>query len=377
MQQISLQTGLLSIYSDAPEQLLRLSGFASRANKKRGFVFVSKLLGKHYPSRPMDMQQAQRELAEKLLAQLSERATLLIGFAETATGIGFGVFEQLQQLGFTQAFYLHTTRYRLQQELWLDFQEEHSHATEHLLYKPVEAKLRAQLEKVENLVLLDDEFSTGNTLRNLLYALQPQLPALKNVYGAALLSWMPNPPTDLHCICLHQGRFEFVPKQTTWTDATAGAVARNPPPLDEIIPYNFGRFGSAHFSPDYARWIDWKSLLNQRVLVLGTGEFMHPAFALGRFLQQQGVDVWVQSTTRSPLNVDADIQNRLCFFDNYHENIYNYLYNIHNYDKIVLCTETTRLPKNFDLPQQLADYAEAVLLAEAHWLNPPRHCASP
>jgi len=360
MQQISLQTGLLTVHSDNPKQLLELSGFGSRANKKRGFVFVSKVLGKHYPARPQAMQQAQQQLAKKLLAHLSERPTLVIGFAETATGIGFGVFEQLQQLGFEQAFYLHTTRYRLQQALWLDFQEEHSHATEHLLYKPLDATLLAQLAKVENLVLVDDEFSTGNTLRNLLRAVQPQLPALKNVYGVALLSWMQTVPTDLQCVSLHQGRFEFESAQTSWADATAGAVAQNPPPLDNIIPYNFGRFGVKHFAPDYAQWTDWQSLSNQRVLVLGTGEFMHPAYGLGRFLEQQGVDVHVQSTTRSPLNVDADIQNRLCFVDNYHENINNYLYNVQNYDTILLCAETTRLPENFNLPQQLAAYANDV-----------------
>jgi hypothetical protein len=364
MQSISLQTGLLTLYSEHPQRLLELSGFGSRANKKRGFVFVSKVLGKHYPARPHAIQNAQKQLAEKLLAQLSERPTLLIGFAETATGIGFGVFEQLQQLGFTQAFYLHTTRYRLQQELWLDFQEEHSHATEHLLYKPLDMQLQAQLAKIENLVLVDDEFSTGNTLRNLLHALQPQLSALKKVYGVAFLSWMQTPPTDLHCISLHQGQFEFTPTPNTWVDATAGAVAQNPSPLDEIIPYNFGRFGVQHFAPDYAQWIRWQNLLNRKTLVLGTGEFMHPAYALGRFLEQQGIDVHVQSTTRSPLNIDADIQNRLCFVDNYHENINNYLYNLQSYDNILVCMETTRLPANFDLPQQLAAYAENVQLLQ-------------
>ena len=29
-----------------------LCGFASRRSRKRGFVFVSKVLGKHYPVRP-------------------------------------------------------------------------------------------------------------------------------------------------------------------------------------------------------------------------------------------------------------------------------------------------------------------------------------
>lgn len=365
--QIALQTGLLSVHSDHPEQLANLSGFGSRANKKRGFVFVSKVLGKHYPTAPHAMQAAQRQLANKLLTQLSEHPTLIIGFAETATGLGFGVFEQLQQQGFNQTFYLHTTRYRLQQTLWLDFQEEHSHATEHLLYKPLDTGLQAQLAQVENLVLVDDEFSTGNTLRNLLHALQPQLPALRQVYGVALLSWMQQAPTDLHCISLHQGRFEFTPKQAIWTDATSGAVAQHPPLLDALIPYNFGRFGIQQFAPDYANWTDWRSLLNKRVLVLGTGEFMHPAYGLGRFLEQQGVAVQVQSTTRSPLNVDADIKNRLCFVDNYHENINNYLYNLQSYDCILLCTETQHLPAQFNLPQQLEQYTEEVRV-----LNPVR-----
>ncbi len=358
--QISLQTGLLNIDSPQPERLLELSGFGSRANKKRGFVFVSKVLGKHYPARPQAMQHAQRQLAEQLMRALSDAPTLVIGFAETATGIGFGVFEQLQMQGLNTGFYLHTTRYRLNQPLWLDFQEEHSHATEHLLYKPLDPHLQAQLQQVENLVLVDDEFSTGNTLRNLLQVLQPQLPALKNVYGVALLSWMQQAPADLQCVSLHQGRFQFTPKAGDWADETQGAVASHPPVLDTIIPYNFGRFGVQHFAPDYASWVAGIPLQHERVLVLGTGEFMHPAFGLGRFLENQGVDVHVQSTTRSPLNVDADIQNRLCSVDNYHENINNYVYNLKTYERILLCVETTQLPHHFDFLTSLKAYAEHV-----------------
>ncbi len=357
---ICLQTGELHITTEQPQQLLRLSGFGSRANKKRGFVFVSKVLGKHVPARPQQMQTAQRELAELLLARLSQRPTLLIGFAETATGLGFGVFEQLQQAGFALAFYLHTTRYRLAQDLWLDFQEEHSHATEHLLYQPQDAGLRAQLARVENLVLIDDEFSTGKTVQNLLRALQPHLPALRQVYAAALLSWLPAPLMGIECLNLHQGRFNFNEYSVTWVDNTAASVAQQPVCLDWLLPCNFGRLGIQNFAPDYASWTDWRSLRNKRVLVLGTGEFMHPAYGLGRFLEAQGVDVWVQSSTRSPLNVDADISNSLIFLDNYHEKVKNYLYNLDFYDSILLCVETLQLPAEFDLPQQLAAYAEEV-----------------
>ena len=107
---------------------------------------------------------------------------------------------------------------------------------------------------------------------------------------------------------------------------------------------------------------------NERVLVLGTGEFMHMAFLLGRALEAVGVDVAVQSTTRSPILQWGAVSHILKFPDNYGEGVENFIYNVApgQYDHIFICHET---PHNAAL-QQLAKTVKGRLfyfLSESHF----------
>src|SRR3712207_8844377 len=66
--------------------------------------------------------------------------------AETATGLGHGIYEQwLRQSGRTDVLFLHTTRYHLSRARALRFEESHSHATEHQLYLPTEDRKSTRL----------------------------------------------------------------------------------------------------------------------------------------------------------------------------------------------------------------------------------------
>ncbi|WP_229508051.1 TRSP domain-containing protein [Massilia sp. Dwa41.01b] len=80
----------------------------------------------------------------------------------------------------------------------------------------------------------------------------------------------------------------------------------------------------------------------EKVLVLGTGEFMHPSTLLGAALERHGVDVVVQSTTRSPILTWGAVSHALRFPDNYGEGVANYLYNVApgQYQHVLLCHET-------------------------------------
>ena len=79
-----------------------------------------------------------------------------------------------------------------------------------------------------------------------------------------------------------------------------------------------------------------------KVAVLGTGEFMHAAMLLGEALARHGVDVRVQSTTRSPILTWGAVSTALAFPDNYGEGIPNFLYNVaaRQYDHVLVCHET-------------------------------------
>lgn len=89
--------------------------------------------------------------------------------------------------------------------------------------------------------------------------------------------------------------------------------------------------------------------------MLGTGEFMHASTLLGAALQARGVDVVVQSTTRSPILTWGAVGHALTFPDNYGEGIANYLYNVApgQYDHVLLCFETAPGPALFALADTL------------------------
>jgi hypothetical protein len=107
--------------------------------------------------------------------------------------------------------------------------------------------------------------------------------------------------------------------------------------------------------------IDFKSLIsglpkkNERVLVIGTGEFMNVSYLLAGFLKSYSSAVFVQSTTRSPIMLGNDVQSLLEFKDNYGEQVDNFLYNVkdQSYDHVYICYETANLPVEHTLYEQL------------------------
>lgn len=94
-----------------------------------------------------------------LLSSLNMPDFATIGFAETATGLGANVASALN------APYIHSTRDFDESNILLSFEEEHSHATSHALKGNTSF---ASVAHNEPLVLVDDEFSTGKTLINII-----------------------------------------------------------------------------------------------------------------------------------------------------------------------------------------------------------------
>ncbi len=356
--QINLKTGNLNITTENHNFLNELSGFGSRPNKKRGFVFVSKVLGHRYPSKPSVMENVYAQLAKRIKSLLNNEPTMVIGLVEAAAGLGYGVYHHLN---LPNSFYIHTTYHRLSQPVWLNFQEEHSHAPTHLIYELPDSNLRNLRENVKNVVLIDDEFSTGQTLSNLVKPLREKLPQVENFIGAAILDWIPHKLPDISCVSLHKGHFNFDWKPNLQLQNPSIAQGTQDKDLDDIIPYNFGRFGIQKIEIACQNYIDIEHFRNKKVLVLGTGECMYPAYLIAQYLEQGKVEVYVQATSRAPYNVDNDLEAKLLFKDNYHENIDNFFYNPRNYDSIILCYETTSLPNNYDLPTQLQNYASEVI----------------
>ncbi|UUZ56586.1 TRSP domain-containing protein [Massilia sp. H-1] len=69
---------------------------------------------------------------------------------------------------------------------------------------------------------------------------------------------------------------------------------------------------------------------------------MHAAYLLGSALEERGITVAVQSTTRSPILKWGAVSAALAFPDNYGEGVTNFLYNVTpgQYDHVFICHET-------------------------------------
>ena len=152
------------------EGLRDLLGLALRRNPKRAHLLVSNVLGKHVPQHPGVVYGTGVELGgrvRELLGADVERAVVL-GYAETATGLGHSVAD-----GVLSAPYLHSTRRPVPgAERSGGFEESHSHHTSHLLL-PEDTGL---LASGGPLILVDDEFSTGNTVLNTIRSLHERHP---------------------------------------------------------------------------------------------------------------------------------------------------------------------------------------------------------
>ena len=158
-------------------------------NSKRNFLFISKILGKHIEIRP-DMCKVGGLLLASTIFKRNDKVDILInylknqnhnerlvkealkltyknkekiailGFAETATGLGMAVASAIEN-----SYYITTTREDIKDiKSLFNFQEEHSHATTHKCF-PKEPN---KLIEADRIILVDDEITTGRSILNII-----------------------------------------------------------------------------------------------------------------------------------------------------------------------------------------------------------------
>ncbi|WP_184766449.1 phosphoribosyltransferase [Streptomyces griseoloalbus] len=163
-------TERLGVELAGDDRLTELLGLALRRNPKRAHLLVSNVLGKHVPQAPSVVHGHGVALGRRVRELLGDEAdgAVVLGYAETATGLGHSVAD-----GLGLAPYLHSTRRPVAGAATAGgFEESHSHATSHLLL-PENPRL---LAGDGPLVLVDDEFSTGNTVLNTIRDLHLRYP---------------------------------------------------------------------------------------------------------------------------------------------------------------------------------------------------------
>jgi len=365
---ITLATGKLHInLKPGKIPLRRLLGFAARISSKRKFLLVSKVLGKHYPVSPKLMAWSYRALARQALQCGINGPSLWIGMAETATGLGYGVFAAAYGEGLVNGLFMQTTRYHLAGLQRLAFDEAHSHATDFFLYYPENEPERTAFLSAQTLVLIDDEISTGRTFLRLINAYQSVNPHLQRVLIVSLVNFasaddrlrvQQGANITVEWVCLREGLLAFDNAENTDLDnitvnvSSNGACKRHllawpgrlgiraPITLNQDVLARLSQIGAGLHMPD----LDNPD--PRPVIVLGTGECNAPAFLLGGILTKHGVNVKVQSTTRSPIHIGNDIASVCQFEDNYEDGIANFIYNLapEQYRQIIICHETPLCP---------------------------------
>ena len=360
-------------------QLEDLLGFAQRINPKRAFLFVSKVLGRHIPVAPNTMRHAFTDLASLVPSDLPE-PILVIGMAETAVGLSAGVHQALQTR-YPNALLLNSTRHAQHNDdnsetLLTTFSEDHSHASQHLIYQSADKAIQAQLLASKTLIMVDDEASTGNTCVNVVTALRNAgLDQLEQVHLTTLVDWSLNqnqaqadvddnisarlPNIDFHRHHLLSGAWQWAdaPNPEPITMPSVDTTEAGSQPLGNTG--NWGRFPTldstdgfnnylAKFQSAFTRFSNQapfdKEQLPERILVLGSNEFVWLPFLLAEWLEAktQNATVNFSALTRSPIALGGAITTMLSFSDNYGLGMTNFAYNVESsdWDLIVLCVET-------------------------------------
>ncbi len=333
---VALPTGRLELsVVDADWPLERLLGFAARRNPRRGFLFVSRVLGRYSPVAPSSFRAALRALTAKI--PTFEGPVVVIGVAEAGVGLARGIHELL---GRDDALFLSSTRYRLDEPTLACFSEPHSHAPEHHLYRPTGARERALLAEARTLIVVDDEATTGRTFTNLVSALEPCLPRMTRALQVVLTDWsaglMPPSPDR---ISLLRGAYRFTPSgQAVAMPDVRGRLESK----SALLTTTTGRLGLSS-PPDLrlpAALDDVRP--DERILLLGTGELHYPAFRFAERLEARGIHARFCTTTRAPVLIGHEIRSVIDVGDCYRDPIPGYLYNCDpgDWDRIVLCHET-------------------------------------
>lgn len=361
-----LMRGRLSVkisQSDSnPESLF---GFAERRNPKRAFLFVSKVLGRHIPVAPSVMQASFEELAAKIPADLPG-PVLMIGMAETAVGLGAGVHRAFAKTR-TDSMYLVSTRHPVGTELFACFEEEHSHASAHLIHLPTDLVTRDMMLNARSLVLVDDEASTGKTFINLLASLtEAGLDHVERVVTVTLTDWSEGAVAQkigdhADSVSLLEGSYAFDenPDAPLPVMPEVGTIAAGNWPL--VVNKDWGRLGVREHLDTLAP--DLTVSPGESILVVGTSEYVWRPFLLAERLEKQGAKVHFGSTTRSPIALGHAIGHALVFGDNYGLGIPNFIYNVAQgqYDRVLICCETPE--KSVD--QRLIEILNAEVISDA------------
>jgi len=321
-------------------------------NAKRGYLIVNPCQGKHIPVSPSLTLSVFTELANKVDGKYKGEKLLFVGFAETATAIGAQVAVTIGMP------YIQTTREIIPDVEYIFFSEEHSHATEQKLVKN---DLDRVISDIDRIVFVEDEVSTGKTILNIIKMLQKTYKKELSFAVASILNGMTQEDKEKYSgINIDFLYLEKIDKASFEEIASGFKISGEDNPWD--ISETNCKISTIGGYMNARRLVDSKSYLaacekfadeiietqkigsGKKILVLGSEEFMFPAIFTGRKIEALGNEVKTHSTTRSPISVFQEenypLHSRFRLASLYDANRITYLYNLCEYDKILIVTDS-------------------------------------
>lgn len=330
-------------------------------NGRRPYLLVNPLQAKHVPVAPSKALQMMASLGE-VVAKKYNSARLVIGFAETATAIGAVVAKSISD----DCLYIHTTRENVNTTMeYVYFTEEHSHATEQKL---VADELNNFFSSTSTVILVDDEFSTGKTLINMVNQLKATYPALsgKRIVAASIINRLSEENLKrwenegIESVCLLKlPNIDYTAEVAPILAETAeccSAAQRRPQSAASVLVCNLPDPRSGVVISDYYEMCIAKAeliknsceLKGKRVLVLGTEECMLPALLIGSKIEEMRLakSVRCHATTRSPIGICSaagyPIKSGYRLRSFYDVNRETFIYNLHKYDVAIIVSDTDK-----------------------------------
>ena len=299
--------GDISLKTDNDRECLdNILSFACRQNPKRHFIIINKLIGRYTPTAPKVM----RETYEQLVDQIKPGASsYVVSLAEAATGLGAGVADSLSKRQ-DKVYFQHTTRQKIDAKLWFSIDEAHSHAVSHLFYQPKDELLVA-IAQVKRLILVDDEITTGRTIKQLLSNLIEYLPCLEEVIVTSIIN------LGGQKSLINSADIGLPIRYVSLVDADL-SIEKNPKFKPQLPQHADTKLSTSKASSAVGRRglaMPYVNELNEiksanSTIVIADGEHQYIPFLLAEKLEESGVDVVFQSINRSPILPCEVIQNQ-------------------------------------------------------------------
>lgn len=321
-------------------------------NQKRSYLVIDPLQGKHIPVEPGKALGLFDALAAVIADRYQDERLLLIGFAETATAIGA---ETAIRMG---AKYIQTTREQIPGVEYLFFTEAHSHASEQKLVKD---DLDGIIDEIDRIIYIEDEVTTGNTILNIVNILEDLYGGRIRFSVASLLNGMTEEHRkeyaergiEIHYLLkTDHGNYSRIAEN--YRD-NGVCVPCDTSSVDSVREVCFSGRMDARRLVDAAEYQEaceslWRQIESiadceegERILVIGTEEFMFPALFVAARMEEKGCCVRCHSTTRSPIAVSSDqgypLGTRYELRSLYDPDRITYLYDIGSYDSVYVITD--------------------------------------